>query len=345
MYRKLIILAALLTFCVVVLGAYVRLSDAGLGCPDWPGCYGHITPAHAAEHIAAAEAVQPHGPVSLPKAWKEMVHRYFASTLGFLIIGIAAIAWFRRRTLKQSPTLPIALIGLVIFQGLLGMWTVTLLLKPVIVTAHLFGGLSLLALLTVLALRQFKGGLSIAVVAPRSLQWLAVAGFVVLVTQIGLGGWVSTNYAALACSDFPLCQGVLMPKMDFGNAFHVVRELGMTAQGDLLSLEALTAIHWMHRVGAVVTSIVLGVLTCCLFRVGGGRGLGVMLLSGLVLQLLLGIGNIYLQLPLALAVAHNAGAALLVVILVVVNFALRRVPSGAQHSVIEPSRAMASIQV
>jgi len=234
---------------------------------------------------------------------------------------------------------------LVIFQGLLGMWTVTLLLKPVIVTAHLFGGLSLLALLTVLALRQFQGGLATAVVAPRSTQWLAAVGFVVLVTQIGLGGWVSTNYAALACSDFPLCQGVLMPQMDFGNAFHVVRELGMTAQGDLLSLEALTAIHWMHRVGAVVTSIVLGVLVFCLFRVGGGRRLGVMLLSGLVLQLLLGIGNIYLQLPLALAVAHNAGAALLVVILVVVNFALRRVSSGAQHSVIEPSRAMASIQV
>jgi len=341
MYRKFVILSALLTFVVIVLGAYVRLSDAGLGCPDWPGCYGQVTPAHAAEEIAVAQAARPHGPVSLHKAWKEMIHRYLASTLGLLIITIAVIAWRKRETLKQSPVLPLALIGVVIFQGMLGMWTVTLLLKPAIVTAHLLCGLTLLALLTVLTLRQFRS--DVYLVAPSSTRWLAIAALLALAMQIALGGWVSTNYAALACQDFPLCQGALIPKMDFGNAFHIVRELGMTAQGDLLSLDALRAIHWMHRIGAMITTVIVGALALRLMLNVHARRLGIFLLIALALQVLIGIGNVYLQLPLVLAVAHNVGAALLVVVLVTVNFALRRLASDTRQIEVQSTRAIAAV--
>ena len=332
-YRKLILFAVFLAFGVVVLGAYVRLSDAGLGCPDWPGCYGEITPAHAAEEIAAVAATQPHGPVTLPKAWKEMVHRYFASSLGLLIIAIAGIAWRKRLQLKQSPALPIALIGVVVFQGLLGMWTVTRLLKPAIVTAHLLGGLSLLALLTWLALRQLPSSGGAGIMIARSTKRLAALSLAVLGVQIALGGWVSTNYAALACQDFPLCQGSLLPEMDFHNAFHIVRELGMTAQGELLSMQALTAIHWMHRLGALMALAVVGLLAYRLLTGESARPLGKLLAAALLLQILLGIGNIYLGLPLMLAVAHNAGAALLVVVLVVVNFHLWRAAAPEERMV------------
>ena len=334
MYRKLVFFAAFLAFGVIVLGAYVRLSDAGLGCPDWPGCYGEITPAHAAEDIAAAVATQPYGPVTLPKAWKEMVHRYFAGSLGLIILAVAGMAWRKRAQLKQSPALPLALIVVVVFQGLLGMWTVTRLLKPAIVTAHLLGGLTLLALLTWLALRQLRWADGVGIMGSRLTRWLAGVGVAVLGVQIALGGWASTNYAALACGDFPLCQGSLLPKMDFHDAFHIVRELGMTVQGGVLTIEALTAIHWTHRLGALTTLIVLGFLVCRLVAEPGTRTLGNVLASVLVLQVLLGIGNIYLGLPLLLAVGHNAGAALLLVVLVSVNFVLRRAPAR-KESIVE----------
>ena len=239
----------MLAFGVIVLGAYVRLSDAGLGCPDWPGCYGKLSPAHAAEHIAQAETAQPGGPVSAHKAWKEMVHRYFASTLGLLIVIIGVMAWIKRGELMQGVGLPTFLIVLVILQGLLGMWTVTLLLKPVIVTLHLLGGVTTLALLVWLGQRQSHDIPEMRTQdAVRMKNW-ALAGLVVVFLQIALGGWVSSNYAALACADFPTCKGVWIPVMDFNHAFHFTRELGKTAQGDLLSLDALTAIHWTHRVG------------------------------------------------------------------------------------------------
>ena len=328
MYRKLILITTCLTFCVIVLGAYVRLSDAGLGCPDWPGCYGEVTPARAGDDIAAAAAIQPNGPVTLPKAWKEMIHRYVASTLGIFIIAIALVGWLKRAELRQSPTLPVALIGLVIIQGLLGMWTVTRLLKPVIVTSHLIGGLTILALLTWLALRQFRLPGDAGIIALRLTRVLAAAGFAALAVQIALGGWVSTNYAAMACRDFPLCQDALVPSMDIRNAFHVVRELGMTANGELLGLPALTAIHWMHRLGALATTFALGWLALRLVADSGTRWLGKLLSVALVIQVLLGIGSVVLSFPLALAVMHNAGAALLVVTLVIVNFALRRSVAG-----------------
>ncbi|WP_407278646.1 COX15/CtaA family protein [Aromatoleum evansii] len=319
-YRRLILLALALTAVVVVFGAYVRLSDAGLGCPDWPGCYGQLSPHHAADEILETHAADPHGPVSLPKAWKEMIHRYLAASLGLLILAIAFLAWRRRGTPGVAPRLAAALVGVVIFQGLLGKWTVTLLLKPAIVTAHLLGGLTTLALLAWLALQAHA---SARTEVPRRYLALARTAFILLALQIALGGWTSTNYAALACADFPSCQGSLWPAADYANAFHVLRELGMTADGDALPLAALTAIHWSHRLGAVLAGAALLALGGALLRRAGTRRFGAVLLLALALQLALGIANVLLGLPLSLAVAHNAGAAVLVIVMVWINHGLR----------------------
>ncbi|TVO63335.1 MAG: heme A synthase [Denitromonas halophila] len=315
MYRRLVFLALSLTLAVVVFGAYVRLSDAGLGCPDWPGCYGQVTPAHAAEHIAEAESAAPGGPVSLPKAWKEMIHRYLAATLGFIILVIAALAWRQRRDPDVRPGIAVLLVGVVIFQGLLGKWTVTLLLKPAIVTGHLLGGLATLSLLALLAIRA--GGLRRRFASPALVRF-ARLGLLLVLVQIVLGGWTSTNYAALACTDFPTCHGSWWPAMDTANAFHVVRELGMTATGDLLSHEALTAIHWAHRIGALVVTVCLLGLMMGLTKQGFGR-MAALLALLLVGQVGLGIANVVMSLPLPLAVAHNAGAALLLLMMVMIN--------------------------
>jgi cytochrome c oxidase assembly protein subunit 15 len=317
LYRRLILGTAVLTFALVVLGAYVRLADAGLGCPDWPGCYGELTPHHAAAQIRAAEAFAPYGPVSMAKAWKEMAHRYLAGAVGLLIVAIAALAWRQRRALGQSPWLPTLLVALVGLQAMFGKWTVTMLLKPAIVTGHLIGGMLTLGLLAWLAARQLPAPPRCAV-AP-GLRLAAAAALLVLAAQIVLGGWVSTNYAALACSDLPTCQGEWLPPMDFGDAFHVVRELGRSAEGEFLSREALTAIHWLHRVGAVITLGVLGALGLALLRAGATARLGALLLAAAGLQFALGLANVAFGLPLALAAAHNAGAALLVVVLVSIN--------------------------
>lgn len=330
MFKKLVLLATFLTFCVVVLGAYVRLSDAGLGCPDWPGCYGKLTPHHAAEHIEEAQSSAPEGPVSMVKAWKEMVHRYLAASLGLLIIAIAFIAWRQRGRLGQSPWLASALVGVVILQGMFGKWTVTMLLKPAIVTGHLIGGLTTLALLTWLAARQLGSDPRRQAGHGASTGTLQAArlGLVLLACQIVLGGWVSTNYAGLACTDLPTCQGALMPEMDFANAFHLFRELGQTADGECLPLPALTAIHWVHRVGAMIVVIYLIFLGVLLMR-GGFRGLGRALHSLITLQFVLGISNVVFGLPLSMAVAHNAGAAALLVLLVVINFRIHQAARAA----------------
>jgi heme a synthase len=324
LFKKIILFTTVLTFGVVVVGAFVRLTDAGLGCPDWPGCYGQVTPKHAAQDIAKAVAEQGgvHGPVSIQKAWHEMIHRYLAGALGLLILGIAVMAWKLRAQLDQSPWLASALLLLVMFQAALGMWTVTLLLKPVIVTLHLLGGMATLALMTWLALRQMQ------LPAPSrealTLRPWAALGLVLLVAQIALGGWVSTNYAALACIDLPTCHGEWAPKMDFQHGFQLLRELGQTAAGDKLSYDALTAIHWTHRVGAVVVTLYLAGLALLAVRVRGLRGIALALGVMLGLQVMLGIGNILTGLKLAVAVGHNAGAALLLVVLVVLNFALSK---------------------
>ena len=319
LYRRIIVISLLLTLVVVVFGAYVRLADAGLGCPDWPGCYGKLTPTQAAEQIHEAWRADPYGPVSMPKAWKEMIHRYLASGLGLLIIAIAAIAWRARGQAGAAPVAASALVGVVVFQGLLGMWTVTLLLKPAIVTAHLLGGMTVLGLLAWLALRAYRVPRVMVSPATRVLAW---AAFIALVVQIALGGWVSTNYAALACTDFPTCHGSWWPNADYANAFHVVRELGMTPEGELLSLEALTAIHWMHRIGALIAGGLLFALAWGLSRRAATRPVGVLLLGAVVLQLMIGVANVIFSLPLWLAAAHNAGAALLVLVMVGVSWRL-----------------------
>lgn len=323
-YRNLILLALLLTFGVVSLGAYVRLSDAGLGCPDWPGCYGHVSPHHAAAAIDTELAARPDGPVSHAKAWKEMIHRYFAGSLGVLVLLIAIMSWRMRRDAMGSPALPILLLGLIIFQALLGMWTVTLLLKPFVVTAHLLGGMATLSLLLWVWLRERAQSSAAYYARVDHLRGAALLGLILVFFQIALGGWVSTNYAALACTDFPLCQGSLMPPMDFDHAFTLHRELGQTADGELLPLTALTAIHWAHRVMALIVTLYLAWLALRLFRTPGYAGMGAAICVLLALQLTLGISNVVLSLPLGLAVAHNAGAALLLSSLVVLNHRVRR---------------------
>jgi cytochrome c oxidase assembly protein subunit 15 len=331
-FRTLVFLTTLLTFGLIMLGAYVRLSDAGLGCPDWPGCYGKLTPTQAAGHITEAVAEQggEHGPVSMAKAWKEMVHRYIASGLGLLIIAIAVLAWRKRDQLGQSPRLAIALVGLVCLQGAFGAWTVTMLLKPAIVTGHLIGGMTLLGLLLWLALRQ--GAPRVAPPVAPTLRMLAVAGLLVVIGQIVLGGWVSTNYAALACTDFPRCHGEWVPQMETDHAFDIVRELGKTDTGELLPLEALTAIHWLHRVGALIVTAVLVALAACLWRVSAYRPLAIKVLGVLTLQVVLGISNVVYSLPLPVAVLHNGGAALLLCTLILVNYRLATAIPEARHA-------------
>ena len=297
---RLLALASLgLAFVVVVVGAYVRLSDAGLGCPDWPLCYGRALPGEMTDGSALA------------KAWKEMGHRYLAGTLGILIVVLGLTAW----RLRRSHRLATALVVLTVFQATLGAWTVTMLLKPAIVTAHLLGGMAILALLAWLALSQFDYETRLEA---RRLRVPAATAMAVLVTQIALGGWVSANYAALACPDLPLCLGEALPPMDFGNAFHVVRELGQAPDGTLLEREALTAIHWSHRVFALVVLLAVGWAAARARHLA--KTLAATIAALLVIQFSLGIANVAFSLPLPLAAAHNAGAALLLMALVVLNF-------------------------
>jgi cytochrome c oxidase assembly protein subunit 15 len=300
-FRTLALFAALLAFAVIVVGAYVRLSDAGLGCPDWPGCYGKAVPAQIADQHALA------------KAWKEMGHRYLAGGLGILIV-LACFLSFRTRRYRGHA---VAIVALVAFQATLGMWTVTLLLKPVIVTLHLLGGMATFALLLLLFLRlgDFGGNPNGA-----ALRWPAAAALVALAAQIALGGWVSANYAALACPDLPGCRGEALPAMDFANAFHVFRELGRTGAGGLLPLEALVAIHWAHRMFAVLVVLIAGTAALRALRTEGFASMGAALGGLLLLQFCLGVANVHFGLPLPLAAAHNAGAALLLAALVVLNF-------------------------
>jgi cytochrome c oxidase assembly protein subunit 15 len=321
-YHRLAVLACFLAFVVVVLGAYTRLSDAGLGCPDWPGCYGKLV-VPATEHAVTEKHYLAQRPLEPEKGWKEMVHRYFAGTLGLVILTLAVWAWLRRKQPDQPVWLPTLLVGTVIFQALLGMWTVTLQLKPVVVMGHLLGGMTTLSLLVLLALRTARGGFS---VARHNLHWrpLAVAGLLILIGQIALGGWTSSNYAALACPDFPTCQGVWWPQTDFHEAFVLWRGLGVNYEYGVLDHPARTTIHLVHRIGALVTFVLLGWLALRLVSRAGGpvSGSGWLIGGLLLLQVSLGIGNVVLQLPLGVAVAHNAVAALLLLSLIRLNHQL-----------------------
>lgn len=308
-------IALLLAFCVVALGAYVRLSDAGLGCPDWPGCYGHLTVPSTPQAHDAATLAFPDQPVVAHKAWKEMIHRYAAGTLGLLVLLIAIQSWQRQNRRRYSPLVPSLLLALIIVQALLGMWTVTLLLKPVIVTAHLLGGMATFGLLLWLFCRR---NMEYTERSPAMLRLAAVLVLFLLLGQIALGGWVSSNYAALMCSDFPQCHsGQWLPGADFNQAFQLQRELGHGVDGSLLPATALTAIHLAHRAGALVVALAIGILALSLRKQPALKGVGNAMLLALVLQITLGITNVLTSLPLPVAVAHNAGAALLLATLVI----------------------------
>jgi heme a synthase len=325
-YRRLLYLAAALALTVVVLGAWVRLTDAGLGCPDWPGCYGQLTvPDEAHEHAAAAEAF-PDRPLDAGKAWHEMIHRYVATTLGFTIVLIAGLALANRRDPRQPVLLPLILLGTVIVQGLLGMWTVTLLVKPLIVVLHLFGGLSTLGLAFWLILEARRQR---AVSAPRVERRVfgpALLALVVLVCQIALGGWTSSNYAALACPDLPQCLGQWWPgQADFSEAFVLWRGLGVNYEGGVLDAAARVAIHLTHRLGALITLVVMIVV--------GGRSTrrdlyptpivvaGWLVIAAVSLQMTLGASTVWFGVPLWVATAHNGGAALLLLSVINLNHA------------------------
>jgi cytochrome c oxidase assembly protein subunit 15 len=301
---RLVLIAWLLACIVVPLGAFVRLSDAGLGCPDWPGCYGKPTPLHAAADIAQALAADPDGPVSHAKAWKEMVHRYLAATLGLLILALTVRA-FRHKQDRLPASL---LFGAVVFQGLLGMWTVTLLLKPAVVTAHLIGGMAVAGTLGWWAWRERLPVLSM----PRPLLWTAWLLVLAIALQIALGGWVSSNYAALACQGFPSCNGSAWPEWQPGQAFRWLRGPSEDASGNPLPLSGLIAIHWLHRLGAALVSVLVVVLVSLGVKSQPEAGLRLlMLLFAWLLQASLGVANVLLLLPLPVAVAHNFGALLL----------------------------------
>ena len=311
-FRRAALAATLLCAIVVVVGAWVRLTNAGLGCPDWPGCYGHAHPAQAAERAAEINAANPDRPFDYQKAINEMVHRYIVGGLGLLVIGLALLSVMNRRDPAQPRVLPWVLVALLVVQALLGMWTVTLLLKPLIVTLHLLGGLLTLALLWWLALPPARRELK---AAERPLRRLAIAGIAVLAVQIALGGWTSTNYAAAACPDFPTCQASYWPPMDFRNAFILWRGLGIDYEGGVLDAPARVAIHYTHRLGAYVTALVLLLVVAGALRraqSGATRIAAIAVGVAVVLQVLIGMNLVWKGWPLSLGTAHNAGAALLV---------------------------------
>jgi heme a synthase len=332
--RAFALTACSLCLVVVVLGAYVRLSDAGLGCPDWPGCYGHLTPTGAAADPGAQ--AQSGRPLELGKAWREMLHRYAAGTLGLLIVCLAVMTRAWRRERIAPPVLGLGLLGIVILQGIFGMLTVTWRLKPVIVTLHLLFGLTTLSLLwwLVLGLARRRGGhwshgAGLHGERFRAARTLAVVGLVALGLQITLGGWTSSNYAALACPDLPTCQGSWRPPADFRAGFAPSRGIGLDDPGGLAS-PALVAIHLTHRLGAMLASVALLLAAIAALRLHADRPLrrsALYLLAALCLQLTLGITMVLRGFPLWLATAHNAGAALLLLAALALNSALRPAPT------------------
>ena len=328
-YARLLPLTTLLALGVVVLGAWVRLTDAGLGCPDWPGCYGTLTVPQTAEELAVASEVYPERPVETQKAWNEMIHRYFAGTLGLLVFAIVVCAWRARRTDSQHPVvLPTVLGVLVVFQALLGMWTVTLLLKPAIVMSHLLGGMSTLGLLFWLTLRAHRRGRQ---TTPSGYRRFAGVAALVVFVQIALGGWTSTNYAALACPELPTCQGSWWPETDFGEAFVFWRGLGIDYEGGVLDGAARAAIHLTHRIGAIVVTLLLLALIVTFWRTGKPplRRATIVVAAALALQISIGIGIIEWSLPLWLATSHNAGGALLLLAMIFLNHETRYVQSAS----------------
>ncbi len=319
-FLRLALVATVLAYGVVVLGATVRLAGAGLSCPDWPGCYGEIIVPQGEGGAEAAALIYPERPLEHGKAWIEMIHRYAAGLLGLLIALLAVIAWRDRQDPRQQFAIPIFAAAVVIVQALLGMWTVTLLLQPLVVVAHLLGGVAILVLLWWVVLRQgqlfVEHSTADAAQAGKIVPWVAV-GLVVTLLQLALGGWTSANYAALVCPDFPTCRGQWWPPMAFSEAFTPWRAVEGGDIPGVLSLDALVTVQMMHRLGAALTVCVVGALAFwAVFQENRGLlRMGATLFAILALQVALGIANVVLALPLPVAVAHNGVAALLLLTL------------------------------
>jgi len=346
--RALTVLTLFLTFDLVLFGAFTRLSDSGLGCPDWPGCYGSATPLGAKADISAAQAAMPSGPVTHQKAWIEMVHRYLATGVGALILILTIASWrhwLRARPRPQAdglnPWWPTATLVWVCVQGAFGAFTVTMKLFPAIVTLHLLGGLLLLTLLAIQTEKQIRAdtGASRVVVDSTTRKLLGLASGM-LVVQLALGGWVSTNYAVLVCTDFPTCQGSWWPQMRFDEGFQIWRALGMTRDGDNISFPALTAIHYAHRLMAYAVLAVLALLALRLRRVDGLKHMSRWIGGLAALQLASGLGNVVLGWPLIAALGHTGGAAALVLALTWTFSVSCVAPSGVRNMAAMPARSL-----
>lgn len=305
------LIAVNLVFIVIVLGAYTRLKDAGLGCPDWPGCYGEIL---------APTTNQVFSNTEVKKAWIEMIHRYVAGSLGLLVLAITIKTISKRKTVTRLWPLALTILALVVFQALLGMWTVTLRLYPMVVMGHLLGGFAILALIWLLYLRVNYTPIDLP--TPKNIRLLAYGCLIILITQIALGGWTSANYAALVCADFPSCQGSLWPNMDWRGAFNLTAVGIFDSPGTPLENTARVTIQMFHRVGALITTIFITLLSYKLInsKLVTLRRLGILLVIAISLQVLLGIGNVLLQLPIAISLMHNAVAAILLVLMVTILF-------------------------
>jgi heme a synthase len=327
--RMLTLFTIFFTFDLTLFGAFTRLTDSGLGCPDWPGCYGQATPVGAKAQISAEQAAMPTGPVTHEKAWIEMIHRYAASGVGALILMLAIGSWMERRRIAVSPWWPIATLAWVCLQGAFGALTVTMKLFPAIVTMHLLGAMVLLSLLQIQAVKYEQGAKDFEV--SRGLRLTLIAGFALLFWQIALGGWVSTNYAVLACAEFPKCQGVWVPQMDMQQGFEIWRELGQTGQGATIALPALTAIHVVHRMFAFVVFGVLGYAAWQL-KSQGQKSCAAWIAALLLWQLVTGLSNVVLGWPLVAAVSHTGGAAALVLVCIAALMRMRLKEQATQNS-------------
>jgi cytochrome c oxidase assembly protein subunit 15 len=339
--KSLTLVTLVLTFDLVLFGAFTRLTDSGLGCPDWPGCYGAASPIGAHADISAAQAALPSGPVTLPKAWVEMVHRYLATGVGVLITVLAVVTWLQRRRTPVSPLWPALTWAWVCVQGAFGALTVTMKLFPAIVTLHLLFGLGLLVLLRVQSVQYARAdGAWPEQALPRASVLATWAVFAGLWLQIALGGWVSTNYAVLACSEFPTCQGGWWPPMDFHAGFQLWRELGQDHRGEAIPFAALTAIHMAHRLWAIaIVAAMLGLAWHLWRQAPALRPQTRWLALGALWQLLSGLSNVVLDWPLLAAVAHTGGAAALVVAFTGLLLSVRAQGAGATSSLDHPRTA------
>jgi cytochrome c oxidase assembly protein subunit 15 len=324
---RLALFGFVLTIAVIGLGAFTRLVHAGLGCPDWPTCYGHYWVPNEAHEIETANANFAETPVETDKTWPEQIHRIFASSLGLIIIALVVVA-IKNRGAGQPLKLPLFMLAFVILQGLFGMWTVTLKLWPQVVTAHLLGGFTMACLLWLLILRlnnlhwQVSASVLEKIVALR--HW-AIIGLLLVVGQISLGGWTTSNYAALACAELPTCHNSeWWPQMDFAQGFNLTQEIGPNYLGGQMDNPSRTAIHMSHRIGAIVTAMYLIGLMAVLRRIGSEsiRRMSVIVLSVLAVQILLGLSNIIFSFPVAVAVAHNIFGVLLLLVMVTLSHRL-----------------------